>query len=71
MENTFKILDVVALLIAVPKKNLPKGQVGTIVEIWGKAMYEVEFCDLSGQTLALVQLAEKDLLLLHYHLKAA
>ncbi|EHJ11092.1 hypothetical protein CWATWH0003_4129 [Crocosphaera watsonii WH 0003] len=46
---------------------LPKGQVGTVVEIYknGEA-YEVEFSDNNGQTYALVTLTSEQLICLHY-----
>ncbi|MCW3125670.1 MAG: hypothetical protein JWO03_1328 [Bacteroidetes bacterium] len=71
MRSNLKILDVVALLRDIPEQNLVKGQVGTIVEIWDAGVFEVEFSNTNGETLALAQINEKDLLLLHYQLKAA
>jgi len=71
MKDNIKILDVVALLKEVPDKRLQKGQVGTIVEKWDTKVFEVEFCNTKGETLALAQIDEKDLLLLHYQLIAA
>lgn len=45
---------------------LPRGQVGTLVEIYeqGKA-FEVEFANKNGQTYALVSLELEKLMLLH------
>jgi uncharacterized protein YceH (UPF0502 family) len=71
MKNNLKVLDVVALLRDLPEKKLVKGQVGTIVEKWDTRVFEVEFCNTKGETLALEQIDEKDLLLLHYQLIAA
>jgi hypothetical protein len=71
MKNDLKVLDIVALLRDIPEKKLVKGQVGTIVEKWDTKVFEVEFCNTKGETLALAQIDEKDLLLLHYQLIAA
>lgn len=71
MKNNLKTLDVVALLRDIPEKKLIKGQVGTIVEKWDNGVYEVEFCNTKGETLALAQIGADDLLLLHYQLIAA
>jgi hypothetical protein len=61
----------VALLKDIPGKNLVEGQVGTIVEIWDKGIFEVGFCNLAGETIAIAEIGGEDLLLLHYQLKAA
>jgi hypothetical protein len=71
MKYNLKTLDVVALLRDIPEKKLVKGQVGTIVEEWDTGVFEVEFCNLKGETLALAQINGNDLLLLHYQLIAA
>lgn len=71
MTSNLRLLDVVALLKNVPEKKLKKGQVGTIVEILGNNHYEVEFCNNKGETLALIAIAEKELMLLHYKLEDA
>jgi len=52
MNKKYEILDVVALLKEIPEKKLKKGQVGTIVEILGKNVYEIEFCNKNGVTIA-------------------
>ena len=71
MNNTLKVLDVVAILRDIPEKKLVKGQVGTIVEKWDNNVFEVEFCNTKGETLSLAQIGDRDLLLLHYQLIAA
>ncbi len=48
----FETLSVVALLDDMPEKGLPRGQVGTIVEMLAPRVYEVEFSDDSGRTYA-------------------
>ena len=67
----FKLLDVVALLKDIPEKKLVTGQVGTIVEILGKDVFEVEFCNGLGVTIAMAALGKRDLLLLHYEVETA
>ena len=53
-----KLLDVVALTQEEPGKGLRRGQVGTVVERLAPGVFEVEFCDLEGQTYASVALPE-------------
>lgn len=71
MNNTFKLHDVVALLKDIPEHKLVVGQVGTIVESLGDKTFLVEFCNNKGETLAMLEVKAKDLLLLHYELIAA
>ncbi len=66
----FKILDVIALLKDMPEKNLLKGQVGTIVEELDENVYEIEFCNNKGETIAMANVTAENLLLLHYELEA-
>lgn len=69
-EATLKLLDVVALLKAIPEEKLVKGQVGTIVEELEEGVYEVEFADKQGRTIASLTLTAKDLMLLHFEIEA-
>lgn len=39
----------VALLEDLPAEGSFRGQVGTVVENWAPAVYEVEFCDNNGR----------------------
>lgn len=71
MNNKFKILDIIALLSDISEKKLIKGQVGTIVEYLDNDMYEVEFCNKQGQTISVLPIDEKSMLLLHYENKVA
>ncbi|WP_107666358.1 DUF4926 domain-containing protein [Cyanothece sp. BG0011] len=73
--NTIKLHDTVALLEDIKTNQfmtdnpilLPKGQVGTVVEIYNKGeAYEVEFSDKNGQTYGLVTLNYKQVICLHY-----
>ncbi len=66
MTHTLTIFDVVALLKDVPEQGLPKGQVGIIVEEWTDGVYEVEFADKQGQTIAMFAVEAKDLLRLYF-----
>jgi Domain of unknown function (DUF4926) len=61
-----KLLDVVALLVDKPKQRLVTGQVGTVVELLSPDVYEVEFLDSKGHTLAVTELKRVDLLLLQH-----
>ena len=65
MENTPRLLDVVALLSDVPAHRLVRGQVGTVVELLDGA-YEVEFSDDEGKTYAEVPLPSDQLLVLYH-----
>ena len=69
MNQEFKLLNVIALLKDIPTMNLRKGQVGTIVEMHDNENLEVEFCNKKGETIALLQLNSKDVLLLRYELE--
>ena len=69
-----KLLDVVALLENLPDRQLYRGQVGTIVEIYTTQPdphYLIEFSDRQGRAYALVTLQSQEFLLLHYDLAAA
>jgi hypothetical protein len=59
-------LSVVALLEDVPEKGLLRGQVGTVVEILGPGVFEVEFADDSGRTYASVALRSGQLMRLRH-----
>lgn len=67
MPNTpLKLLDVVALLVDKPKERLVTGQVGTVVEVLSPDVYEVEFLDSKGNTIAVTEFERADLLLLQH-----
>jgi ribosomal protein L21E len=65
MHASPRLLDVVALLSAVPAHGLLRGQVGTVVEVLDGA-YEVEFSDDEGKTYAELALQPDQLLVLHH-----
>ncbi len=60
-----KLLDTVALIDDVPERKLRKGEVGTVVEILGPDVFEVEFSDEEGQTYAELALRDEQLITLH------
>lgn len=66
MPSAINILDVVALTEDVPKSQLPRGQVGTVVEALDADVFEVEFSDDDGKTYAMVPLRADQLMILHY-----
>jgi hypothetical protein len=61
-----KLLDVVALLEDKPASHLVAGQVGTIVEVLSPGVFEVEFCDLTGNTIGFVELHRDEILVLRH-----
>ncbi len=61
-----QLLDVVALTVNLPERNLQRGQVGTIVEILGPDVFEVEFSDDQGRAYAMLALRADQLMVLHY-----
>jgi hypothetical protein len=69
MNKQLQLLDVVALLRPMPLEKLRVGQVGTIVEMLDQDVYEVEFTDRYGQTLAMCAIHGADLLQLQYELE--
>lgn len=67
MQDQFKLLDVVTLIVDLPAYNLWRGQVGTIVEILadGEA-FEVEFSDRDGRTYESLGLRPDQIMLLRF-----
>ena len=61
-----KLLDVVALLDDKPAESLVSGQVGTVVEVLASDVFEVEFLDANGHTIALGEFTRNELLLLRH-----
>ena len=61
-----KLLDVVALLVDKPEEGLVVGRVGTVVEILAPDVYEVEFLDSKGKTIALTELKRSEVLVLKH-----
>jgi hypothetical protein len=66
-----KLLDVVALLDDKPAEGLLAGQVGTIVDVLAPGVFEVEFLDANGKTVALSELKRVELLVLKHEAAVA
>lgn len=66
MNQTMRLLDVVALLEDCPEQGLVRGQVGTIVEVYEPGVFEVEFSDTQGRMYALETLRSDQLMILHH-----
>ncbi|MEO7931539.1 MAG: DUF4926 domain-containing protein [Chthoniobacterales bacterium] len=60
------LLEVVALLEDIPAEKLAAGQVGTIVETLAPDVFEVEFCDKQGRTIAFAELNRSQFLILRH-----
>lgn len=66
MRNTLNLLDVVALLTDLPADKVQAGQVGATVEELADDIFEVEFADKKGRTIAICAVeADKLLKLTH------
>ena len=61
-----KLLDVVALLVDKPEEGPVVGQVGTVVEVLVPDVYEIEFLDSKGETIALTELKRSEVLVLKH-----
>ncbi len=57
----FDLIETVVLTKDMDEHNLKKGDLGSVVEIYGDHDYEVEFVTAGGRTVALVPLNEKDI----------
>ncbi len=66
MNQTMKLLDVVALLADCPGQGLVQGQVEAIVEVYEPGVFEVEFSDIQGRMYALETLRSNQLMVLHH-----
>jgi hypothetical protein len=67
VQNTpVKLLDVIALLKDRAQDRLVTGQVGTVVEVLAPGVFEVEFRDSQGKTIALAELRREELLVLKH-----
>ena len=65
-----KLHDVVALLEDQPAEGLMAGQVGTVVDVHAPGVFEVEFLDAEGRTIALAEFKREQLLALKHELTA-
>lgn len=66
MNEAIELLDVVALVEDLPDRQLVRGQVGTVVEVLGPGVFEVEFSDDDGRTYAMLALTAEQLMVLHH-----
>lgn len=66
-----RLLDVVAVREDMPTLGLVAGQVGTVVEVLGPGVFEVEFSDQDGHAYAMARLDETQLMALHYEAVSA
>lgn len=67
MNNSPKLLDVVALTVDLPQYNLWRGQVGTVVETLANgSAVEVEFSDREGRTYESLGLRQNQIMVLHF-----
>ncbi len=66
MERSIQLLDVVALLLDLSDRGLVRGQVGTVVEMLGADMFEVEFSSDDGKTYAMLALRADQFMVLHH-----
>jgi hypothetical protein len=60
-----ELLDTVALADDIPERSLRQGEVGTVVELLGADVFEVEFSDDRGETYAEFALRKDQLIVLH------
>jgi len=65
MNGEIRLRSVVALTEDIPTRGLRRGQVGTVVELLGPDMFEVEFVNNWGRTYAMVRLGARQLRVLH------
>ena len=70
-DRPIKLLDVVAVLEDKPREGLVSGQVGTVVEVLAPNVFEVEFLDSQGRTVALAELQRDEVLALRHEPVAA
>lgn len=66
MTDDVHLLDVVALTEGIPDRNLARGQVGTVVEVLGDDVFEVEFSDNEGRTYDMAAIPASELIVLQY-----
>ena len=68
MISNIRLLDVVALCDEWPEQGLRRGQVVTVVDVLASGVFELEFSDDNGCTLALLAVPAERLMVLHYDL---
>ena len=70
-QEALKLFDTVAMLKDSPENKVVKGQVGSIVEELQNGVFEVEFVDKYGETIASIAINETELMLLHFEMEYA
>ena len=68
-KEKLKLYDTVAILKDLPEKKIVFGQVGTIIEELAGGVFEVEFADKLGETIAEIAVPSEDLMRLHYEME--
>ena len=68
-KEKLKLYDTVAILKDLPEKKVVFGQVGTIIEELAEGVFEVEFADKLGETIAEIAVQSENLMLLHYEME--
>lgn len=68
-KQALKLLDTVAILKDVPERNVVFGQVGTVTEKLSEDVFEIEFANKFGETIAEFAVKIEDLILLHYEME--
>lgn len=66
MNETIKLLAIVALLTDWPDHNLRRGEVGTVVEYLAPDVWLVEFSDNDGEEYATLEIRTDQLMKLYY-----
>ena len=66
-----KLLGVVAWLVEGREEGLVVGQVGTVVEVFEPDVFEVEFLDSKGKTIAVTELKRSEVLVLKHEAAVA
>lgn len=61
--NQPELFDIVELLVDLPENELQSGVQGTIVECYGDDVYEIEFTNSEGETLALCTLSPQQFII--------
>jgi len=62
MSDSINELDLIVLLEDLPAKQLPRGQVGRVIQEMGSGIYEVEFSDSDGVAFAFLALREHQIM---------
>lgn len=69
--ESIRELDVVALTADLKSEGLPRGSVGTVVQVYAPDIFEVEFVGSDGRTYGLSTINADQLIRLHFEPTAA